>query len=264
MTVHALKKSSAASLRSKVSPEEWQARVDLAAAYRLIDLYGMSDLIANHISMRVPGEPDHFLINAYGLLYEEITASSLLKIDHDGNIIDKPDFGDLNYGVNRAGFVIHSAIHMAKPDVNCVIHTHTWAGMAVSTMACGLLPNTQTSMRFARISYHDFDGIVLDTAVREALVKDLGDNNAMILRNHGLLTAARTIPEAFNAMHRLELSCKTQIAAMSCNTKLIDVPADVVDATYMNYQPHVRRAFGVLDWPALLRKLDRIDPGFRD
>src|ERR1700761_1276659 len=205
MTVHALKKPTAASLpiasvRSEVSPEEWQARVDLAAAYRLVDLYGMSDLIANHISMRVPGEPDHFLINAYGMLYEEITASSLLKIDHDGNIISKPDFGDLNYGVNRAGFVIHSAIHMAKPDINCVLHTHTWAGMAVSTMECGLLANTQTSMRFAKIAYHDFEGVVIDTKYREKLVEDLGDNNAMILRNHGLLTASKTIPEAFNAM----------------------------------------------------------------
>ena len=264
MTVHALKKSNVADLRAKVSPEEWQARVDLAAAYRLIDLYGMSDLIANHISMRVPGEPDAFLINAYGLLYEEITASSLIKIDHEGNVLAKPDFGDLDYGVNRAGFVIHSAIHMAKPDVNCIIHTHTWAGMAVSTMECGLLPNTQTSMRFAKISYHDFDGVVIDTAAREALARDLGDNNAMILRNHGLLTTGKTIPEAFNAMHRLELSCKTQIAAMSCNTRLIQVPDDVVHETYMNFQPHVRRPFGVMDWPALLRKLDRIDPGFRD
>jgi ribulose-5-phosphate 4-epimerase/fuculose-1-phosphate aldolase len=264
MTVHALKKSKVASLRSNVSPEEWQARVDLAAAYRLIDLYGMSDLIANHISVRVPGEHDAFLINAYGLLYEEITASSLLKIDHEGNILAKPDFGDLDYGVNRAGFVIHSAIHMAKPAVQCVIHTHTWAGMAVSTMECGLLPNTQTSMRFAKISYHDYDGVVIDTTAREALVRSLGDNNALILRNHGLLTTGATIPEAFNAMHRLELSCRTQIAAMSCNTKLIDVPTDVVEATYMNYQPHVRRPFGLLDWPALLRKLDRIDPGFRD
>jgi ribulose-5-phosphate 4-epimerase/fuculose-1-phosphate aldolase len=264
MTVHALKKSKVASLRSNVSPEEWQARVDLAAAYRLVDLYGMSDLIANHISVRVPGEHDAFLINAYGLLYEEITASSLLKIDHEGKILAKPDFGDHDYGVNRAGFVIHSAIHMGKPDIQCVMHTHTWAGMAVSTMECGLLPNTQTSMRFAKISYHDYDGVVIDTAAREALVKSLGDNNALILRNHGLLTTGATIPEAFNAMHRLELSCKTQIAAMSCNTKLIDVPADVVDATYMNFQPHVRRPFGVLDWPALLRKLDRIDPGFRD
>lgn len=264
MSVHALKSASVANLRTNVSPEEWQARVDLAAAYRLIDLYGMSDLIANHISMRVPGEPDAFLINAYGLLYEEITASSLLKIDHEGNILAKPDFGSLDYGVNRAGFVIHSAIHMAKPEVACVMHTHTWAGMAVSTMECGLLPNTQTAMRFARISYHDFDGVVIDTASRKALVESLGDNNALILRNHGLLTTGATIPEAFNAMHRLELSCKTQIAAMSCNTKLIEVPADVVDATYMNYQPHVRRPFGLLDWPALLRKLDRIDPSFRD
>lgn len=264
MSVHALKTSKVADLRTNVSPEEWQARVDLAAAYRLVDLYGMSDLIANHISVRVPGEPDAFLINAYGLLYEEITASSLLKIDHEGNILAKPDFGDLDYGVNRAGFVIHSAIHMAKPEVACVMHTHTWAGMAVSTMECGLLPNTQTSMRFARISYHDYDGVVIDTAAREALVDSLGGNNALILRNHGLLTTGATIPEAFNAMHRLELSCKTQIAAMSCNTRLIEVPAEVVDATYMNYQPHVRRPFGLLDWPALLRKLDRIDPSFRD
>lgn len=264
MSVHALKTASIASLRANVSPEEWQARVDLAAAYRLVDLYGMSDLIANHISVRVPGESDAFLINAYGLLYEEITASSLLKIDHEGNILAKPDFGSLDYGVNRAGFVIHSAIHMAKPEIACVMHTHTWAGMAVSTMECGLLPNTQTSMRFAKISYHDYDGVVIDTASRQALVDSLGDNNALILRNHGLLTTGATIPEAFNAMHRLELSCKTQIAAMSCNTKLIAVSADVVDATYMNYQPHVRRPFGLLDWPALLRKLDRIDSSFRD
>jgi len=131
-------------------------------------------------------------------------------------------------------------------------------------MECGLLPNTQTSMRFAKISYHDFDGVVIDTDSRAALVKSLGDNNAMILRNHGLLTTGATIPETFNAMHRLELSCKTQIAAMSCNTKLVDVPTQVVEATHLNYQPHVRRPFGVLDWPALLRKLDRIDPGFRD
>jgi len=263
MSVHALKTSS--NLRSKVSPEEWQARVDLAACYRLMDLYGMSDLIANHVSVRVPGEHDAFLINAYGLLYEEITASSLIKIDHEGKILSKPDFGPgLDYGVNRAGFVIHSAIHMAKPEVACVIHTHTWAGMAVSTMECGLLPNTQTSMRFAKISYHDFGGVVINLDAREALVKDLGDNNALILRNHGLLTTGATIPEAFNAMHRLELSCKTQIAAMSCNTKLVDVPADVVEATYQNYQPKTRRPFGLLDWPALLRKLDRTDPSFRD
>jgi ribulose-5-phosphate 4-epimerase/fuculose-1-phosphate aldolase len=153
---------------------------------------------------------------------------------------------------------------MAKPKVNCIIHTHTYAGMAVSTLECGLLPNTQTSMRFAKISYHDYTGVVIDTKEREALGESLGDNNALILRNHGLLTTGATIPEAFNAMHRLELSCKTQIAAMSCNTQLTPVSQKVVDETYMNFQPHVRRPFGVMDWPALLRKLDRIDPSFRE
>ncbi|MBS0518302.1 MAG: class II aldolase/adducin family protein [Proteobacteria bacterium] len=265
MAVHALKTSKVATLRDKVSPQEWQARVDLAACYRLMDLYGMSDMAANHVSVRVPGEHDAFLINAYGLLYDEITASSLIKIDHEGNVLTKPEFGPgLDYGVNRAGFVIHSAIHRARPEVACVIHTHTWAGMAVSTLDCGLLANTQTAMRFARISYHDYTGVVLDLAEQDSLVQDLGANNAMILRNHGLLTTGATVPEAFNAMHRLELSCKTQIAAMSCNTKLVEVPADVVEATYMNYQPQTRRPYGVMEWPALLRKLDRLDPSFRD
>ena len=251
------------SMRHRVSPEEWQARIDLAACYRLVDLYHMSDLIANHVSVRVPGE-DAFLINAYGMLYEEITASSLIKIDYDGNVVLKPDFPGTDYGVNRAGFVIHSAIHKAKHDIACVAHTHTWPGMAVSTLECGLLPNTQTSMRFAHISYHDFNGVVLDLSEQERLVRDLGDNNAMILRNHGLLTVGNTIAECFNALHRLELSCKTQIAAMSCGVKMIEVPADVVEKTYQNYQPKTRRPFGVLDWPALLRKLDKIDPSYRD
>jgi len=251
------------SMRHRVSPEEWQARVDLAACYRLVDLYQMSDLIANHVSVRVPGE-DTFLINPYGMLYEEISASSLIKIDYEGNVVLKPDFPGTDYGVNRAGFVIHSAIHKAKHEIACVAHTHTWAGMAVSTLECGLLANTQTSMRFAHISYHDFSGVVLDLSEQERLVRDLGDNNAMILRNHGLLTVGNTIPECFNALHRLEMSCKTQIAAMSCNSPLIQVPAEVVEKTYMNYQPKTRRPFGLLDWPALLRKLDRIDPTYRD
>ena len=254
------------SVRNKVSAEEWQARVDLAAAYRLTDLYGMSDLIANHISVRVPGEPEAFLINAYGMLYEEITASSLVKIDHDGNILMKPEFpAGLDYGVNRAGFVIHSAIHMARPDLHCVAHTHTWPGMAVSMLECGLLPATQTSMRFAHISYHDFDSVVLDLSQQDRLVRDLGPTNkAMILRNHGLLTAGATIQEAWNDLHRLELSCLTQLAAMATGAKLIDVPAAVVEKTFMAYQPKTRRPFGVMDWAALLRKLDRIDPSYRD
>ncbi len=254
------------SVRNKVSAEEWQARVDLAAAYRLTDLYGMSDLIANHISVRVPGEPEAFLINAYGMLYEEITASSLVKIDHDGNILMQPEFpAGLDYGVNRAGFVIHSAIHKARPDLHCVAHTHTWAGMAVSMLECGLLPATQTSMRFAHISYHDFDSVVLDLSQQDRLVRDLGPTNkAMILRNHGLLTAGATVQECWNDLHRMELSCLTQLAAMATGAKLIDVPAAVVERTFMAYQPKTRRAFGVMDWAALLRKLDRIDPSYRD
>ncbi len=252
------------SLKGVVPAAEWEARVNLAACYRLMALYEMSDQAANHISVRVPGEEGAFLINAYGLFYEEITASSLIKIDHEGNILHKPDFPGQDYGVNRAGFVIHSAIHRARPDVDCVIHTHTWAGMAVSSLECGLLPMTQTSMRFAKIGYHDYNGVVLDLSEQERLVRDLGEHNALILRNHGLLTCARTIPEAFNAMHRLELSCKTQIAAMSCGVKLVAPPQDVVEKTWLNYQPQTRRPFGVMEWPALLRKLDRLDPSYRD
>jgi ribulose-5-phosphate 4-epimerase/fuculose-1-phosphate aldolase len=251
------------SMRDKVSPQEWQARIDLAACYRLVAHYGMADMAANHISARVPGEDHAFLINAYGMLYEEITASSLIKIDHEGNVLAKPDFGELNYGVNRAGFVIHSAVHEAKPELACVIHTHTWAGMAVASLSCGLLPMTQTAMRFAKIAYHDYEGVVLDLGEKERLVQNLGDHNAMILRNHGLLTVGRTIPEAFNAMHRLELSCKAQLAAMACGVPLNPVPQDVVDKTYMNYQPQTRRPYGVMEWPALLRQLDRIDPSYR-
>ena len=253
------------SMRERVSAEEWQARVDLAACYRLIDLYGMSDMAANHISLRVPGEDGAFLINAYGMLYEEVTASSLIKIDVDGNVLARPDFPNgLSYGVNRAGFVIHGAIHDAKHEIACVIHTHTWPGMAVSSLDCGLLPMNQTAMRFAKIGYHDYEGVVLDLAMRERLVRDLGDNNALILRNHGLLTIGKTVGEAFNAMHRLELSCRAQLAAQATGQKLVAVPQDVVDATWNNYQPGTRRPYGVMEWPALLRKLDRLDPSYRD
>lgn len=252
------------SVRNSCSEQEWQARVDLAACYRLVAHYGMSDMIANHISLRVPGEDDAFLINAYGLLYEEITASSLLKIDHEGNILSAPDFGDLKYGVNKAGFVIHSAIHKARPELACVIHTHTWAGMAVSSLKCGLLPLNQTSMRFLKIAYHDYQGVVLDLAEQDSLIEDLGQAEAMILRNHGLLTVGNTIGEAFNWMHRLELSCRAQIAAMSCNSPLNEVNAQVLEETYQNYQPGTRRPYGLMEWPALLRKMEKLDPSFKD
>jgi ribulose-5-phosphate 4-epimerase/fuculose-1-phosphate aldolase len=252
------------SMREQCSDEEWQTRVDLAACYRLIAHYGMSDMAANHISARVPGEHGSFLINAYGMMYEEITASSLIKIDSEGQILSKPAFVGADYGVNRAGFVIHGAIHDAKPELACVIHTHSWAGMALSTLKCGLLPLTQTAMRFVHIGYHDYNGVVLDLTERDSLVNDLGDNNALIFRNHGLLTVGRTIAEAFNAMHRLELSCKSQLAAMACGVEMTAVPARVLDETYMNYQPQTRRPYGLMEWPALLRKLDRLDAGYRE
>ena len=170
------------SLKNEVSPQEWEARVQLAACYRLIDAYDMTDLIYNHITLKIPGT-EHLLINLYGLLYKEITASSLVKIDLDGNILYKPD---TDYGINKSGYVIHGAIHQAREDVNCVIHTHTRAGMSVASMACGLLPMTQTSIRFVNhLGYHDFEGPAIDLDERIRLVADLGVHNAMVLRNHG-------------------------------------------------------------------------------
>ena len=250
-------------MKGRCSGAEWEARVDLAACYRLVELFGMADMMANHITARVPDEENAFLINAYGMMYEEITASSLIKVDHSGAILSRPDFGELDYGINKAGYVIHSAVHEARPDVGCVIHTHSWASMAVSSLACGLLPLTQTAMRFLRIGYHDYQGVVLDTAEQASLLADLGSGEALILRNHGALVVARTVGEAFNWTHRLELACRAQIGAMSCNTPLQQVPQPVLEETWSNYQPGTRRPYGVMEWPALLRKLDRLDPGFR-
>ena len=250
-------------IQKLVSAEEWQLRVDLAACYRLVAHYEMADMMANHISARVPGEDGAFLINAYGMLYEEITASCLIKVDLAGTIVSKPDFGALDYGINKAGYVIHSAVHEARPDVGCIIHTHSWASMAVSSLACGLLPLTQTAMRFLKVGYHDYQGVVLDSAEEASLLRDLGEGEALILRNHGLLTVGKTIAEAFNWMHRLELACRAQLAAMATGAKLVPVPPAVLEQTYLNYQPQTRRPYGVMEWPALLRKLDRLDPGFR-
>lgn len=251
------------SMKDRCTPAEWQARVDLAACYRLVDLYGMSDMMANHISMRVPGEEGAFLINAYGMMYEEITASSLIKIDVEGNVLSKPDFGELNYGINKAGYVIHSAVHAARHEVDCVIHTHSWASMAVSALECGLLPLTQTAMRFLKIGYHDYQGVVLDEAEQASLLQDLGQGEALILRNHGALVVGRTVGEAFNWMHRLELSCRSQLAAMACNSPFVQVPQAVLEETWNNYQPGTRRPYGQMEWPALLRKLDRLDPSYK-
>jgi len=250
------------SVREQVSPEEWQARVDLAACYRLTAMYDMTEMVANHISCRVPGMRDQFLINPYGMFYEEIDASCLIKVDVEGNTL----FNASEYGVNVAGFVIHSAIHMAKHDVDCVARTHTLAGMAVSAMECGLLPLAQTSMRFLHIGYHDFEGIADDVEERERLVRDLGDHEAMILRNHGLLVVGRTVPAAFNVLFRLERACQVQVMALSCNTKLTYPPQAVMQETYDKMRPRTDRPArnGNLAWPALLRKLDRTDPSFRN
>src|SRR5918993_1061123 len=178
-------------VREQVSKEEWQARVDLAACYRLMAEYGMVEMVANHISARVPGTHNEFLINPYGMLYEEVTASSLIRIDIDGNVL----FNATEYGVNEAGYVIHSAIHAARHDVDCVIHTHTLAGMAVSAMKCGILPIAQSSLRFIDIAYHDYEGPALRLDERERLVAVLGKREAMVLRNHGLLSVAPIIAE---------------------------------------------------------------------
>jgi ribulose-5-phosphate 4-epimerase/fuculose-1-phosphate aldolase len=248
---------------------ERQTRIDLAACYRLIDLYGMSDGILNHISARVPGKEAHFLINPFGMLYEEITASSLIKVDLDGTVIEN---ADPRFTVNLPGYVIHSAIHGARHDVTCVLHTHTPAGMAISALECGLLPLNQTAMRFAgSVGYHDFEGVVVNLEERERLVRNLGNNDALILRNHGLLTVGRTVAEAYVNMQRLERACVTQLLTMSAGSATVKLPAEVVKKTFEQLRnaptpakdgrtvPHGER-----EWPAYLRKLDKLDPTYRD
>jgi len=241
------------SIRDEVSAEEWQTRVDLAACYRLVDRHGMTDMIYNHITARVPGPEHHLLINLYGLTYREITASSLVKIDLDGEIIWKPD---TDYGINKSGYVIHGCIHRARKDVGCVLHTHTSAGMAVSAMKCGLLPLTQTSIRFVgHLGYHDYEGPATDLDERARLVRDLGPHDAMILRSHGLLTCGATIQQAFNTMYQLEMSCRAQVDAMAARTELLMPSEQILAKTAHLYQPGTRRPYGILEWPAMLRLL---------
>ena len=246
-------------MRDRVSEEEWQLRVDLAACYRAIAMYGWDDLIFTHISARVAGPDDHFLINAYGLLFEEMTASCLVKVDLDGNaVLETP------YPVNPAGFTIHSAVHEAREDAGCVLHTHTRAGVAVSAQAHGLLPLSQISLiPFASLAYHDYEGIALNEDEKPRLVADLGDRNFLILRNHGLLTIGKTIPEAFLFMYALETACQTQLAAMSGGAELIRVNDDIVDGIMAQVDVVLKGAGAELAWPAILRKLDRRDPSYR-
>jgi ribulose-5-phosphate 4-epimerase/fuculose-1-phosphate aldolase len=250
-----------ASMRERVSRAEWDTRVDLAACYRLVHHFDMDDLVYNHISARVPGEEGHFLINAYGMTYDEITASSLVKIDFDGKVVQDSGTG---YGVNLAGFVIHSAVHRGRPDVACVIHTHTPSGMAVSAMKCGLLPLTQNSMYFGGIGYHDYEGPAVDLDEQRRLVADLGPHEAMILRNHGLLSVGRTIAEAFVTMYWLDRACQAQALAMASNTELNLPGRKTVETTNERYKPGQRRKIGELEWSGLLRLVERRYPGFRD
>ncbi len=238
---------------------EWETRVNLAACYRLVAYYGWTDQIYNHISARVPGEHDRFLLNPYGLLYDEITASSLVKIDSDGEVIaDKTGMG-----VNRAGFVIHSAVHAARPDAACVIHTHSRAGMAVSAQKRGLLPLTQHAMKFHnRLAYHDYEGIAIDLDERQRLARDLSDRNAMILRNHGLLTLGPTIRQAFEEIYYLERACEAQIDALAGGAEL-NMPSPEACEKSARLFERPDRVSATRDWPALLRLLDRGDPSYR-
>jgi ribulose-5-phosphate 4-epimerase/fuculose-1-phosphate aldolase len=239
---------------------EWQARIDLAACYRLIAYYGMDDLFATHVSARVPGAEAHFLINHIGMLFSQVTASSLVKVDLDGNII-APE-GAL---INPAGYVIHSAVHGARHDAKCVIHTHTVAGMAVASLKDGLLPLNQKSMRFHnRIAYHDFEGKAQDLDERGRLVRDLGDHDVLILRNHGLLTCGPTVVQAFKRMFALEKSCRTQLAALATGQPLNMLSDNLLELTAGQFDrddvPSTTRPSG---WDSLLAMLDRLDPSYR-
>ncbi|MES2537111.1 MAG: class II aldolase/adducin family protein [Pseudomonadota bacterium] len=249
-------------IRDQVSDEEWQTRVNLAAAYRLVAMYGMTDMIYNHITARVPDAPDEFLINAYGFHYSEITASNLHKINHDGEFTLR---ANTHYGINYPGFIIHGAVHMARPDVHCVLHSHSRAGIAVGAMKQGLLPLSILAMRFyGRLAYHDCQGTVVNIGERESLVAGLGARNAMLLRNHGVIACGPTIAEAFNTHYMLDQACKIQVEAMSTGAELILPSREVVEETARQFEPNTRRPFGVMEWDAMLRLLDRQDQSYRE
>ncbi|MBL8204185.1 MAG: class II aldolase/adducin family protein [Blastocatellia bacterium] len=247
------------SLRHQVSPEEWEARVELAACYRLIAHFRMTDWIYNHISARVPGTHEHYLINPFGLLYEEVSASNLVKVDVHGNLAE-----EVALDVNPAAFVIHGAIHAARPDVVCVLHTHTEAGVAVAAQEEGLLPISQHAFKvLGRLAYHDYEGIALDDEEQERLVKDIGDKDVLILRNHGLLTVGRSVAEAFQLMFYLERACQIQVSALAGGRPVIYPPQAVCDRTINQFGNDYQFLQG-RDWQALLRLLDRIDPSYKE
>ncbi|MDB4953820.1 MAG: class aldolase [Myxococcales bacterium] len=246
-------------VKSKVSETEWQLRVDLAACYRLVAKYGWDDLIFTHISARLPGPEHHFLINPYGMTFDEVTASSLVKIDLEGKkLLDSP------YEINPAGFTIHSAIHGARDDAKCVLHTHSLNGVAVSASQAGVLPISQQSIFvLASLAYHAYEGVALLEGEKPRLVRDLGDKSFLMLRNHGLLTVAASIPDAFLLMYLFESACTIQLRAQAASNELISIDQKIVAGAMMMAKQVTRSAGGALAWPALLRKLDRIDGSFR-
>jgi ribulose-5-phosphate 4-epimerase/fuculose-1-phosphate aldolase len=247
-------------VRDNVSTAEWQARIDLAALYRLTALYHWDDLVFTHISMRVPGPEHHFLINPYGFLFEEMTASSLVKVDLAGNIVmDTPHF------INPAGFTIHGAIHGAREDALCVYHTHTLHGVAVSAQKEGLLPISQHSLLpLSSIGYHTYEGLALNAEERPRLIHDLGSNQALILRNHGLLTVGRSAAEAFLLMYMLESACRIQVMAQSGGSELIEIGKPILSGIRSQVDQVTRGMGADILWPGLLRKLHRLDPSYKE
>jgi ribulose-5-phosphate 4-epimerase/fuculose-1-phosphate aldolase len=247
------------SLKGRVSPEEWQTRVDLAACYRLVADFGWSDLVFTHITARVPGNEDQFLINPYGMTFDEITASSLVKIDVAGNKLDNSPFP-----VNPAGFTIHSAIHSARHDAQCVLHVHSLNGVAVSAQAKGVLPLSQQSIFIlSSLAYHDYEGVALNDAEKPRLIADMGENTYLMLRNHGLLTVGKTIADAFLAMYLFESACTIQIRAQSGGGELIQIPAAIISGAQQQAKTVTKSLGGMLAWPGLLRRLERKDPSYR-
>nr|WP_295782342.1 class II aldolase/adducin family protein [Rhodoferax sp.] len=246
------------SLKEVVSAEEWQLRVDLAAGYRLVAAYGMSDLVFTHISVRIPGPEHHFLINPYGLMFDEITASSLVKVDQQCNkLIDSP------FPVNPAGFVIHSAVHEVREDAGCVIHTHTRAGVAVSAQKDGVLPiSQQSTFVLGSLAYHGYEGVAFRDEEKPRLQADLGNASFLMLRNHGLLTVGRTIADAFLAMYTFESTCQIQISAQS-GGELTQVNPLIVKGVAEAMRVQTGGLGGAFAWPALIRKADRLDPSYK-
>ena len=247
------------SMQQRVSAEEWQTRVDLAACYRLVADFGWSDLVFTHITARVPGTEDQFLINPYGMMFDEITASSLVKIDLNGNKIEESPFP-----VNPAGFTIHSAIHAVRHDAQCVLHVHSLNGVAVSAQKDGVLPLSQQSIFIlASLAYHGYEGVALNEEEKPRLVADLGNKNYLMLRNHGLLTVGKTIADAFQAMYFFEAACTIQIRAQSGGGELILIPQQIIDGAIAQARAATRSLGGMLAWPGLLRRLDRKDTSYR-